>query len=401
MSTPIHRVVVVGASTAGLSTAESLRRGGHRGEIALIGDEPSPPYSRPPLLNQVLRGDWSPERAQLRSADELTALRLELRVGTTATGLDLDAREVSLSDGSTTDYDALVIATGVRPRVLPGVDGVSGVHSLRTLEDALNFRKRLVPRSRLVVVGAGLLGTEAAALARSEGVDVCVVEPASAPLAGLVGDQAGAVVAAAHREHGVDLRTSTGVASILSVDRRATGVWLSDGTTLSADTVLVAIGSRPNVEWLRGSGIVLDDGVVCDRFCSAAPGVWAAGDVAQWQHPVLRAPVRVEHRANAAAQGALVASNILAEGALTPFESVPHYWSEQYDLRIDVHGHLAGHDECHVLELDPESRRFLAVYRRGEHLTGVAGINIAPRVLRPWRTALSAATTWRSVLHGG
>ena len=381
----VQRVVVVGASVAGISTAAALRRGGHRGTITLIGAEPHPPYDRPPLSKQILAGQWEAGRIALPPGDTLAELDLDLRLGTAATGLDLAARTVGLDDGTAVPYDTLVIATGVRPRTVPG----EGAHVLRTLDDALRLRELIGPGRRLVVVGAGFLGTEVAAVARERGAEVVMVEPAPVPLAAAVGEPVGAAIARAHRERGVDLRTGIGVASVAK-----DGVLLADGTVLDADAVLVAVGARPNTEWLEGSGLTLGDGVCCDSRGLAAPAVYAAGDVARWHNPRYGVEMRVEHRTNAAEMAMAVAANILDPQAPRDFDPVLYFWSDQYDLRIQSVGYLRGHEEIDIVYGDLAGPAFVAAYRTGDRLAGVLAVGVSPRVLRPWRQAVTAGIGW-------
>ena len=388
MSPAIGRVLVVGASAAGLAAAETLRRDGFAGEITLVGAEPQPPYDRPPLSKQILAGQWEAERLALRADEQLADLRLDLRLGVTATGLDVSAREVRLADGESVGYDALVIATGVRPRRLPG----DGAHVLRTLGDALALRENLGPGKRLAVVGAGFLGAEAAAVARGLGAEVTVLEPAPVPLAHAVGAEVGAVLARAHLDHGVDLRTGVSVAAVAG-----DGVRLADDELIAADEVLVAIGSLPNTEWLQDSGLTIEDGVVCDEYCAAAPGVYAAGDVARWYNPLFEASMRIEHRTNAAEQGMAVARNLLDPDSSKPFAPVPYFWSDQYDMKIQAHGYLRGHEEIAVVEGSLADGRFLAAYRTGDRVAGVLGVGMPPKAIRPWRQAIATRAPWSSV----
>lgn len=273
----MNRVVIVGASAGGLATAEALRRLGYKAGLTLVGGEKHLPYDRPPLSKQILTGEWQPDRLPLRRPEDIDALGLDLRLGMTATGLDTARRTVVLADGTRVSYDALVIATGVRPRGLPGTEGLAGAHTLRTLEDALAFKARLRPGRRLVIVGAGFIGAEAAAVARGLGVEVTLLEAAPLPLAQAVGEQAGQFLAQIHRDHGVRLHTGAKVAGILGAEGEVMGVGLADGTVLPADDVLVAIGSLPNTEWLAGSGLTVDNGLVCDEISAAAPGVYGSG----------------------------------------------------------------------------------------------------------------------------
>ncbi|MET8468613.1 FAD-dependent oxidoreductase [Streptomyces sp. NPDC006422] len=386
---PPRRVVVVGASAAGLAAAETLRREGYDGPLALVGREAHPPYDRPPLSKQVLSGAWEPERTALRPAADLAALDLDLRLDTSATALSTDTRTVTLSDGSALDYDGLVIATGVRPRLLPQCE-LRGVHVLRDLDDALALRDRLRSGRRLVVVGAGFLGAEVASSARALGADVTLLETAPLPLAHAVGHEVGAHLARVHRAHGVDLRTGVKVDELVADAGRVTGVRLADGALLPADDVLVAIGSEPNTEWLADSGLRVADGVVCDQYSAAAPGVYAAGDVARWQHPLFGTSMRVEHRTNAAEQGMATARNLLDPENPRPFAPIPYFWSDQHGLKVQAYGHLRGHDEARVAEGSLAEGRFLVAYRSRARLTGVLSVGMPPKELRRWRAAIAA-----------
>jgi NADPH-dependent 2,4-dienoyl-CoA reductase/sulfur reductase-like enzyme len=395
---PPRRIAVVGASAAGLATVETLRREGFDGAITLIGDESHPPYDRPPLTKQVLSGEWEPERVLLRPPADLDALGLDLRLGTAARSLDRAGRTVTLSDGSQVGYDSLVVATGVRPRRLPATDDIPGAHVLRTWDQALALKERLASGRRLVVVGAGFLGAEAAAVAQSAGADVTLLEPAPVPMARAVGPEVGQVLCDVHRDHGVQVRAGTAVTRVLTADGRATGVQLADGDIVPADDVPIAIGSLPNTEWLNGSDLRLDDGVVCDQYCAAAPGIYAAGDVARWYHPLFGATLRIEHRTNATEQGMAVARNLLAGHAPRPFAPVPYFWSDQYDLKIKAYGYLRGHDQVQIVGGSLAERRFLAAYRKGDRLIGVLAVGMPPKAIRPWRAAVAARTEWATAI---
>ncbi|MEV0012504.1 FAD-dependent oxidoreductase [Streptomyces sp. NPDC047973] len=375
----MNRIAVVGASAAGLAAVETLRREGYAGTLTLIGEEPAAPYDRPPLSKQILAGHWEPERLSLRTEEEIDGLKLDLRLGAAATGLDTAAGVVRLADGEQVGYDGLIVATGVRPRRLPGQGG----HMLRTLRDALDLRERLRPGTRLVVVGAGFLGAEAAAVARGLGCEVVLLEPAPVPLAHAVGAQVGEVLSQAHREHGVDLRTGVTVTQVTH-----DGVQLADGTGLEADEVLTAIGSVPNTEWLDGSGLDIADGLVCDRYSEAAPGVYGAGDVARWHNPLFGESMRIEHRTNAAEQGMAAARNLLRPRTRRPFAPVPYFWSDQYDMKVHAYGYLRGHETVEIVEGDLRRRRFLATYRKHGRLVGALAVGMPPKAVRPWRQAL-------------
>jgi NADPH-dependent 2,4-dienoyl-CoA reductase/sulfur reductase-like enzyme len=388
----VKRILVVGASAAGLAAVETLRREGYEETITLVGDEPHPPYDRPPLSKQILAGQWEPDRLALRSVADLYALGLDLRLGATASGLDLAGRTLLLADGTQLPYDGLIVATGVRPRRLPG----EGAHVLRTFTDALALRGRLARGRRLAVVGAGFLGAEAAAVARGMGAEVTLLEPAPVPLAHAVGEEVGRVLSGAHLDHGVDLRTGVTVA-----EATGDGVRLADGELIEADEVLVAIGSLPNTEWLADSGLETTDGLVCDEYCAAAPDVYAAGDVARWHNPLFGVPMRIEHRTNAAEQGMAAARNLLHPQARKPFAPVPYFWSDQYDMKIQAYGYLRGHDEAAVVDGDLGERRFVAAYRTGDRLSGALAVGMPPKAIHRWRQAIAARTSWSEAVRSG
>ncbi|MFJ3779044.1 NAD(P)/FAD-dependent oxidoreductase [Streptomyces sp. NPDC090075] len=394
----MKRVVVVGASAGGLAAAEALRRARFEGEITLVGDEQHLPYDRPPLSKQLLCGEWEPERLSLRSATDIEALDVEWRLGRAATGLDTERHAVTLADGSEVRYDGLVIATGVRPRRLPGAEPRPGLHVLRTLPDALALKDALRPGGRLVIVGAGFIGAEVAATARDLGVEVTMLESAAVPLALAVGEEAGRFLTRLHHEQGVDVRTQAAVAEILGDDAGVTGVRLTDATVIPADDVLVAIGSVPNTDWLAGSGLTVDNGLVCDEYCAAAPGVYGVGDVARWHNPLFGTLMRVEHRTHAAEQGMAVARNLLQPDDRRPFAPVPYFWSDQYKTKFQAYGNLRDHDEALVLDSDFEGRQLLVAYRKGDRLNGVLAAGKSPKVLRAWRALIAARAPWTEAI---
>ncbi|MFF1420862.1 NAD(P)/FAD-dependent oxidoreductase [Streptomyces sp. NPDC058280] len=397
----IRQVTVVGASAAGVSTAEGLRRAGYEGRITLIGEEAHLPYDRPPLSKQLLSGDWEPERLRLRGEEALAGLRLDLRLGVPAQSLDMAAHEVVLADGERVGYDALVVATGAAARRLPGTEGVSGVHVLRTLEDALGLREALRGGPRLVVVGSGFVGCEAAAVARRMGAEVTMVSDVPAPLADVLGPDLGTMLAEVHREQGVRLEPGVLVEGIRSEGVRATGVRLADGRTLEADAVLVGIGARPNTGWLAGSGVPVGNGVECDATLYAGSDVWAAGDVAGWLHPRTGIPTRIEHRTNAAEQGLAVARNILAgPGAAIPFDPVPYVWSDQYDLKVQIFGRTRGADRMRVVEGGLAERKLIALYGLGGQVCGAVAVNMA-RAARAYRALVAEGADWETVAGAG
>ncbi|MCP4794445.1 MAG: NAD(P)/FAD-dependent oxidoreductase [Actinomycetia bacterium] len=390
-------VTIVGASLAGLRSAETLRRDGFGGRISLIGDEPHQPYDRPPLSKQVLAGDWEPERALLTPAEKLEPLGLDLRLGVRATGLDVAARELEV-DGVAEPFDGLLIATGARCRTLPGTGSPVGVHTLRTLDDCLAIRAALDDGARrMVVIGAGFIGAEVASVAVGRGTSVTLVEALPAPFARVLGQEMGAVVADVHVANGVDLRCGVGVSSVAG-EPGAMTVAMADGSDVYADLVVVGIGVVPNTEWLEGSGLTLDDGVVCDPTCLAAPNVVAAGDVARWTDPRTGESMRVEHWDNAVEQGRHAVRRLLAtDEEAEVFAPVPWFWSDQYDRKIQLAGRPHPDDEVRVVDGSTDERRFAAFYGRRGQLTAVLGMN-RPRQVMQGRGLLEQGVGWDDAL---
>jgi NADPH-dependent 2,4-dienoyl-CoA reductase/sulfur reductase-like enzyme len=380
-------VLVVGASAAGLAVVEALRRHGHQGRLTLLGAEAHPPYDRPPLSKQVLAGLWEHERTHLRPPDELAKLDAEFILGDPAVRLDAAAREVGTASGRTLRADAVVLATGLTPSRLPGQDGLTGVHVLRTLDDALALREHLLGKPRLVVVGEGVLGAEVAATARGLGLDVTLAGLGPTVLAGRLGDLAGTMITRLHAQRGVRLRLGTAVEKLTGSGGHVSGVRLATGELLSADAVVVAIGSRPATGWLAGSGLTVGDGVECDSRCRAAEGVYAVGDVASWHHEGFGRRLRLENRTNAIEQAHVVAANILGEDR--PYVPIPYFWTDQYDVKLQAHGFLSSDAEVSVVEGDPGESRFVALYSVDGRATGVLGWNMA-RAARLHRRHLTA-----------
>ncbi|MFP5257016.1 MAG: NAD(P)/FAD-dependent oxidoreductase [Acidimicrobiia bacterium] len=393
-------VVVVGASQAGFRAAEALRQGGFDGSITMVGDEPHRPYDRPPLSKQVLAGTQGPGDIVLTPAEGgVDDLDLDWRLGATATALDLAAREVVLGGGEHLPFTGLVVATGAHARRLPGTDHLAGVHTLRTLDDSVALRKALDGARRVVVVGAGFIGAEVTATCRGLGLDVSLVEALPVPLERGLGPAMGAVMADLHRDHGVDLRLGVGVVR-LEGDDHVDRVRLTDGTVLEADVVVVGIGVVPNTDWLEGSGLSLDNGIVCDETCLAAPGVVACGDVARWPNPRFDEVMRVEHWDNAVEMGGHAARTLLAELAGRrgePFAPVPWFWSDQYDRKIQLAGRAGAEDVVKVVAGEPAARRFVAMYGRAGRLVGILGMNMPAKVMR-WRSMLEQPTPYDEAL---
>ena len=392
----MNDIVIAGASLAGARAAETLREEGFGGSIRIVGEEDRPPYDRPPLSKQVLAGEWDADRATIPvPVDDLD---VEWLLGRRASSLDVADRRIGLDGGDALDFDGLVIATGARPRRLPGTEGLAGVHVVRTLDDSLGLRADLdAAPDRVVVIGAGFIGAEVAATCRGLGLAVTMIEAMPVPLVRALGEEMGAACAEIHRDHGVDLRLGVGVAGLRG-DQRVEAVELADGTVVPADVVVVGIGVVPNTEWLEGSGLTIADGVVCDETCLAAPGIVAAGDVARWPNPRFGVDMRVEHWDNALDQGAAAARRLLAgdEGGV-PYAPVPWFWSDQYDRKIQLAGRPAPDDEVRVVIGSVEERRFVALYGRAGRLVGVLGMN-RPRHVMQFRMKIEDGITWDDAL---
>ncbi|MFD5127010.1 NAD(P)/FAD-dependent oxidoreductase [Streptomyces olindensis] len=387
----MRTVAVVGASLAGLSAARSLRKRGYDGRLVVIGDELHRPYDRPPLSKEFLVGTLGEAELALETDDE--DLGADWLLGVRATGLDHARRAVRLGDGREVQADGVVIATGAAARTLPGSEGLAGVHTLRTLDDARALRDELLRGGRLVVIGGGFIGAEVASTASSLGLDVTVVEAARTPLAGPLGEAMGAIVSALHADHGVRLECGAGVKG-LSGERRVDAVLLEDGRSVPADIVVVGVGARPNVEWLAGSGIALDDGVKCgaDGRTSLA-GVVAVGDCANWYDPRTGLHRRVEHWTGARERPDAAVATLLAGGAVEPgTPRPPYFWSDQYGVKIQFAGHATGADSVTIEAGTADDRDVLAVYRRAGDPVAVLGMN-QPRLFMRWRKQLAAAAS--------
>ena len=377
------RVVIVGASLGGLRTAETLRAKGFEGEIVLVGAEEHPPYNRPPLSKEVLRGEADHESLAFKPSRPLDPV--EWRLGRTAVAADLTARTVTLDDGNTLDYDVLVVATGVRPRHLPSLGGKAGVFSLRDVSDAKALGAVLRPGAHLTVIGSGFVGCEVAASARKLGVEVDVVTMEAAPLAAAIGPQLASVLFERHLENGVTFHLEDGLAGY---DPDAHEVTLSSGTRLRSDAVLEAIGSAPNVEWLDGNGLDLSDGLHCDDTLAVvgADGVYAVGDVARFPNarfddaarPVEHWNVAVETGRRAAAAHARRQSRGAVE--LPAFRPMPTFWSNQYDIRLQAYGMTRLADTVEALDEELGGAPIMA-YRRDGDLVAVAALTNGPRLL--------------------
>ncbi len=406
MSDPLETdatVVVIGASLAGLRAAEEIRHEGHTGPVIIVGDERHVPYDRPPLSKQLLAGTWDVDRIHHHAPDRLDTLGLEFRLGRRAASLDTGARTVGFDDGQVLHYDGLVVATGARARRLPGTEGIPGVWALRTLDDCLGIRAGLESAgegARVVVIGAGFIGSEVAATCHGLGARVTMVEAQATPLGRVLGDAMGEACARLHRDHGVTVLTGVGVERLSSHPGATTPVvvHLLDGTGLDADLVVVGVGVEPSVDWLEDSGVTVEDGVVCDEVLLAHDRVVAAGDVARWRHPSTGELVRVEHWTNAAEGGAAAARNLLAGSVGSqPYDPIPFFWSDQYKTKIQMIGLPGPDDEVVVVGGSVEEGRLVALYRRGDWLRAALAFS-QPRQLMSYRPLLAAGASFDEAL---
>ncbi len=395
----VTHTVIVGASLAGLRAAEGLRRRGYHGAITIIGEEDHLPYDRPPLSKQYLTGKTDAAGTALALPDDLD---VTWKLGTRAVELDLAARAVRTTPASTSDqtsasesasatdqewwpFDQLVIATGAHARRWPSATP-EGVHVLRTLDDAEALSASLVEGARVVIVGAGFIGLEVAASCRHRGLDVTVIEPLDAPVVRAVGPVIGAWLAELHRSRGVELRLSTAVEGFVG-DDHVEAVRLADGTLVPADVVVVGIGAVPTTDWLGTSGVDLDNGVVCNERLQVlaggqpVPGVVAAGDVTRWWHTGWAESARIEHWTNAADQGDMAAATLLDGDAAPAFAPLPYVWSDQYERKLQVLGHIRGDDDMVVLEENAEETRLLAAFGRNGRLVGAVGVGRPAKVM--------------------
>lgn len=387
MSEPVRRLVIVGASLAGLHAAQAARAAGFDGSLTLIGAEQHPPYDRLPLSKSLLVADAAIEMPGFHEFAELDA---ELIAGSPATALDLAGREVSVG-AVHVSYDALVVATGSTPRLpWPSAMDQAGVHTLRTWEDAVAVRASLDGGARVVIVGAGFIGGEVATAAQARGLDVTIVEAARIPLERALGAQIGAHWSGAQERAGVTLRCGVGVGGFAASDGRLTGVELEDGTVLPADLAVIGVGAVPATEWLRSSALTLheDGGVICDATLSAAPHVYAAGDVAYAPSALDESRLlRTQHWINAAEQGALAGRNAVQPDAPEKLASIPYFWTDWYGERLQFVGILS--DTMRVIR--PASAGLIAVYLRGETVVGAVAIEGRRYIMKLRRMIVAGA----------
>ncbi|PBI99975.1 Rhodocoxin reductase [Rhodococcus erythropolis] len=386
-------LVVVGASLAGLRAAESARQAGYEGPITLVGDEFHLPYDRPPLSKQFLKD--GAEVDFHTTTEELAALDVKLLLGAPATQLDPTSHRVRVGDSDWIPYEKLIIATGASPRSLPNTPDLDGVIALRTIDDALALRERLRPGTKLVIVGAGFIGSELASSARDRGADVTIVEAAPIPLVRAVGATVGQALAKLHERNGIPILCDVQVEELIGTIH-VEAVRLSTGTSLPAELVVVGVGATPATGWLANSGIELhpvDGGVIANEFLrTSLEDVYAAGDVVHWPNPAFDGlPVRLENWTNAADQANQAAVNAVAPEDAKPYETVPYFWSDWYESRIQFVG-TAVADEVVFASGDPEADKFVALYRSGDRLVGAATLNEQRKIMKLRRIIANKGT---------
>ncbi|MFG1934653.1 NAD(P)/FAD-dependent oxidoreductase [Mycobacterium sp. NPDC048908] len=389
MPTDLRDVVVVGAGIAGMRAAETLRKEGYDGALTIVGDEWHAPYHRPPLSKKLLSG-----QIQRAGIDLAPQFDLDARVlrGASARSLDPSSHTVDFDDDGTPlslHYDGLVIATGATPRSWPG-EVPDGVMLLRTVDDCLAIRERLADRPRVVVVGGGFIGAEVAATCRMLALDVTLIERSDGLLLSALGAEMASCWAQLNKQHGVDVRISVNVEAFIG-NGRVEGVRLSDGSQLAADLVIVGLGVTPATEWLDGSGLRIDDGVVCDATgaVEGGSGIVAAGDVARWWHPRYERYLRIEHWDHAGRQGEAAARTLLAgPGNADTYDELPYFWSDQYDVKLQMLGVTTDYDAFTVVEGRPDEWEFTAAYGRDGRT--IAVLSTIPGRVLAYRDAISA-----------
>jgi 3-phenylpropionate/trans-cinnamate dioxygenase ferredoxin reductase subunit len=373
---PTSTLVIVGAGLGGVRSAEAARDHGYDGDVILLGAESHLPYDRPPLSKEYLGGKSDQSAITLHPSTWYDERNIELRLGTSVTRVDRAEHRLTLSDGTALPYDKLVLATGSRPRTLPlpGADA-EGVLYLRTLDDSDRLKATFTSSGRIAMIGAGWIGMEAASNARGYGVDVTVVESAELPLLAALGPELARVFADLHVEHGVDFRFKTGVEAIEVSDGAVSGIRLGDGATVPADAVIIGVGAIPNLGLAEEAGLDVDGGVLVDeQLQSSDADIAAVGDIAAHRHPSLGRRIRVEHWANALNQPDSAVASLL--GTPTPYDELPFFYTDQYDLGMEYHGYVdPGSDPTVVIRGDRDGREFVAFWLDGDGRTQ-AGMNV-------------------------
>ena len=347
----------------------------------------------------MLAGDWEPDRVALTGPEKNDELSFEWHLGTRATELNIPGKKVLLDSGHTIAFDGAIIATGARCISLRMAGDLKGIYTLRGLDDAMAIRSEFEKTPhKVVVVGAGFIGAEVAATARQRGLEVTMVEAAEVPFERVLGNEMGTVTANVHRDNGVEVITGTPVESFKGHDR-VEKVVLANGTEIDADVVIVGIGVRPNTEWLGNSGLTIDNGIVCDETCQAAPRIVAAGDVARWPNKLFGEQMRVEHWDNAVEQGVYAARRLLAgENEIEPYAPTPWFWTDQFDRKIQLAGRTRPTDEVKIVTGSIEERRFAAAYGREGKLVGILGFN-RPRHVMQYKQMITEGVSWEDALE--
>jgi 3-phenylpropionate/trans-cinnamate dioxygenase ferredoxin reductase component len=381
-----QRIVVIGGGLGGAKAVEALRNKGFSGPLTLVSDEPELPYERPPLSKDYLQNKAPFEKALTHPAEWYDEHQVELRLGVAVMGLDRDRRLVSLADGTTVNYDRLLLATGAVPRRLD-LPGAEALHYLRTRRDSDVLREAFTADQRVVIIGAGWIGLEVAAAARNAGANVTIVEMADLPLVAVLGREMAQVYADLHRDHGVDLRFGARLKEILlDRDGAATGVQLEDAT-IDADFVVAGVGALPEDSLARLAGLDVDNGILVDASLRTSdPNIWAVGDVANHAHPLLQRRIRVEHWANALNQPPVAAASMLGD-ANARYDRLPYFYSDQYELGMEYVGYVPrdGYDRV-VVRGSTENREFVAFWVDAErHILAAMNVNVwdVPDAVRP------------------
>lgn len=375
-----HRVVIVGASVAGLSVAENLRAEGFDGEILLLGNEPHLPYARPPLSKQVLLDNWEPSQVSVKTGQELESLGIEFRPSTSAVSLDVKNKQVVTSSGIEV-FDQLVIATGARARKL---EANPKIKTLRTIEDALEIRADLLASKKVAIIGTGVLGSELASAARSLGSEATIVGRSKQLSFGSIGSALSSQLEDLHKQNGVQLMLGVKIREV-SLGSDISRISFLDGPDLEADLVIAAIGSEPSTEWLAGSGLEITNGIVCDKNGLAAPSVFAVGDVAAWFDPYTGSLSRTENQTSAIEQAISVAAAIANHRESEPL--IPFLWSEIHGVRIKAYGWF---DNQPLTQLECETQNGLLLASKQSSMTrGVIAWDLSPKEFRQARDLVS------------
>jgi 3-phenylpropionate/trans-cinnamate dioxygenase ferredoxin reductase subunit len=372
--TDARTFIIVGASLAGAKAAQTLREEGFEGRVVLLGDEPVRPYERPPLSKEYLQGKAGLDKVFVHDEGYYEAHDIDLRLSTHVQSLDVTAREVVLSSGEQLAYDAVLLTTGAAPRHLsvPGSD-LDGIHTVRTVADSDQLQAAIRGAGRVVIIGGGWIGCEVAASARQLGAEVAVIEGGQLPLERVLGPELGTFYRDVHAEHGVEWHFGSGVEELRGSER-AEEVKLADGSVVAGDLFVVGVGVIPRTELAEGAGLTIENGVVTDEYLqTSVPGVFAAGDIADAWHPLFQTRIRLEHWSAALNQGPVAAKNML--GQQVPYEKVPYFFSDQYDVGMEYSGFAPTWDQV-VYRGDPATREFIAFWLKDGRLAAGMNVNV-------------------------